>query len=215
MQQSSEGGAQYPTNSISLAQRNTVKTALAEPLVQQSRVGMALRILWRRNEEMVWQQILMHRFACDMFLKNMEGVTMLVSSITGMKGKSPNPAGGKLVNPGIAYWIILESTNIDPRAIVRNLQGVLLGHAEIRLLQEPPFITTIDTIQNTLCTVMKDHSNSFIKRRINESQVETKDMSEKGLATRFVVKPNEFANLAKQAQEALQRGGIYVDIVEY
>ncbi len=179
-----------------------------------NRVGMAFRVLWKGNEEAIWKHILTHRNACDQFIKKMEGVAFVVSSITGMLGKTTT---GKIVNPGLSYWIVLDSPVVDPRVIVRNVQGGLQGQAEVKLLQEPPIISTVETIQNTLCTAMKDHSNTLIKRRIAQSQPEAyhTPLQDGGFATRLVVQPNDLNNFAKQAQHALQQGGIFVDIVEY
>ncbi len=142
---------------------------------------------------------------------------MIVSAITGMVGKTPGAGGGKIVNPGIAYWLVLESADVEPRAIVRNIQGALQGQAEVKLLQEPPIISTVDIMQNTLCTVMKDHSNTYIKRRMAESQVEVNDpaMLGGGSSVRLVRLRNELDEFAKQAKESLTNGGIIVDVLEY
>ncbi len=164
---------------------------------------------------MVWKQILPHRAACDRFLKNTDGISFMVSSVTGMVAKSPNPAAGKIVNPGVSYWLVLESSNVDPRVVVRNMQGALQGEAELRLLREPPLITSLDAMENTLCNVMKDHNNSYIKRRISESQPEDTSGGEKGMATRLVGRTVHFAAFAKQAQLAMENGGIYVDVQDY
>ncbi len=211
--------AQYPTFRItSSVQRDTIKNALAKPLAEQGRVGMAFRILWRGHEEAIWKQILTHRSAFDRFLKNTNpGISLMVSSITGMIAKSQNPSSGKIANPGIAYWIVLESAEVDPRSIVRNVQGALQGQAEVKLLQEPPLMRSLDTMHNTLCTVMKDHSNSYIKRRIAESQLEQKGDSaaDRGYATRLVFQSNDLAAFAQQAHEILHQGGVFVDLIQY
>ncbi len=179
------------------------------------RVGLAFRIIWRTNVELIWRSILSQREACDRFLKNTEGVSLIISSITGMVGKLQGQ-GGKAVYPGIAYWVVLSSLEIDPRAIVRNIQAALQGQAEVKLLQEPPVMSTIETMQNTLCTVMKDHSNSYVKKRLIASQAELKDtiLSEVGNASRFVTLQNELDQVAIQARLSLQQGGILVDIIQ-
>ncbi len=162
---------------------------------------------------MVWNQILSHRAACDQFVKNLTGISLFVSSITGMLGKSPTVPGGKTIYPGVSYWVVLESADVDPRAIIRNVQLALQGQAEVKLLQEPPLISSIDSMQTTLCTVMKDHGNTYIKRRLSESQPEASDLSRVG--TRLVIQPNELAPVARQAQEPLRYVGVLVDVVEY
>ncbi len=210
--------AQYPKSNItSVSQKESIKTSLTMPLVQQGRVAMALRILWKVNEEMVWKQILSYRVACDKFLKNMTGVALFVSSITGMCGKSTNLEVTKIVYPGLGYWIILDSPLVDPRAIVKSMQSALQGQGEIRLLQEPPIMNTVDLMNNTVCNVLKDHANSYIKRRMGECQSEMNDVSGHvtGHATRIVVQPNDLAPFAQQAQCLLQKGGINVDVVSY
>lgn len=198
----------------SSVQREAVKNALAKPLAEAARIGMAFRILWRHNEEMIWRQILTHRGGCDQFLKNLGGISFMVSAITGMAAKSPNPAIMKVANPGVSYWLVLESPEVDPRAIVRSVQGALQGQAEVKLLQEPPLITSLETIHSTLCTAMKDHSNTYIKRRISESQPEIGIATESKLATRLVVvKPTNLDNqLTYRAKDILQSVGIFVDI---
>ncbi len=203
--------AQYPLAGISSSvQREAIKQSLALPLAQKGCIGMAFRIIWRTNQDMVWKQIVSYRSACDRFLNNTQGVSMFVSSITGMVGKS---AAGKLVNPGVAYWIVLSCSSVDPRAIVRNIQGVLHGQAEVKLLQEPPVIHTVDTIFGTLCTVMKDHNNSYVRRRMAEAQLEGEASAL--FPCRIVAQNNELATTARQAKENLDKGGVYVDILEY
>ncbi len=210
--------AQYPIPSIkSTSQRDAIKSGLAQPLVDRNAVGLAFRILWRSNQEMVWRKILAHRVACDKFIKTMEGITMMVSAITGMVGKSTQSADGKIVNPGISYWIVLESANIDPRAIIRSVQGALQGQAEVKLLQEPPIMSAIDTMQTTLCTVMKDHSNTYIKRRMAESEVNTSDpvLPGQGYTVRLVVQQNYLVDLANKAKDSMSTAGVYVDVMQY
>ncbi len=141
----------------------------------------------------------------------------MVSSITGMVAKAPSPSTDKLVNPGISYWVVLESPDVDPRAIVRNLQGALTGQAEVKLLQEPPILNSLDKMHITLCNTIKDHSNSYIKRRLGESSQDASDpaIPGVGLATRIVTLPNHLAEFCRQAQAGLVNGSIAVDLLEY
>lgn len=176
---------------------------------------MAFRILWRGHEEVTWRNIRSHRYQCDQYITNMEGVAMVVSSITGMQAKSANPGIGKIVNPGVSYFVILDSPEVDPRGIVRSVQGALQGQAEVKLLQEPPILSTLEVMQNILCTVMKDHSNTYIKRRMTESKPEVNDpcVQGAGCAVRLVSLTDDadLVAFASQATESLGLGGIYVD----
>ncbi len=208
--------SQYPAAYMTSGlQRETVKKCLAQPLADQTRVGMAFRIVWRGQQEIAWSQILNHRHACDRFLKSMEGASMFVSSITGMLGKAPG--GGKMVNAAVTYWVVLKCPEIDARVIVRSMQGALHGQAEVKLLQEPPIISAVDTIHTTLCNVMKDHSNNFIRRRISQAlpEITEKAKTDQGFATRIIVVDQELAYFAKQAQEYLIQGGIAIEVVDY
>ncbi len=162
----------------------------------------------------MWKKILMHRTACDQMVKKMGGISFMISAITGMVAKSPIPGVGKIACPGVSYWAVLESREVDPRAMTRHMQGSFQGQAEVKLLQEPPLITTMETMHSTLCTVMKDHSNTYIKRRLAESDAESGIGTGSRLAARFVVvKPNSFANdFTQLATESLQKEGISVDL---
>ena len=179
---------------------------------------MALRILWRLNEEATWKQIVSYRVACDKFIYNQEGVAFFVSVITGMKGKTA--AKTLCINPGISYFIILDSAQVDPRAIVRNVTAAMQGQAEVKLLKEPPIIKEIESMHNTLCVVLKDHANGYIKQRIAASQEGLSDMSEPfaGPAGRLVVKSDNlgaFAKEAKETMEVLGGGSVVVNVVQY
>ncbi len=203
--------AQFPkTNITTVTQRECIKNSMPKPLIEKGRVAMALRIMWRNNEEMVWSQILAFRLACDKFLTNLDGVALFVSAITGTTGKAKGDAG-RMVYPGLGFWIVLQAESVDPRAIVRNLQTALKGQAEIKLLQEPPIIKTVDTMTTTLCIVLKDHSNSYIKRRMSACQHDEMGRA----AVRIVTKHNELAPFARQAEQSFQSGGVYVDVVHY
>ncbi len=204
--------AQYPRNYLqSLVQRQAIKNSLADPLVVQGRSGVAFRISWK--EDQVWSQILLLRSAYDKLIKNMDGVVFVISSICGLMIKAANMTG-KTIGPAIGYWVVLES--IDPRAVVRYVQEMVQGQAEVKLLQEPPLMTTLDTIHNTMCTVFKDHSTPCIKRRIVESQMQGIDamLPNGGFATRLVP-TSELDSLAKLAKPILDEAGVYVDIVTY
>ncbi len=210
--------AKYPVQGLtSASQREAVKTAAIQPLVDRHCVAMVFRILWRMNQENTWKQIQLNRVAMEKHLLNLGGIKMMFSSITGMVGKAPGPNTDKLVNPCLSYWIVLESEQVDPRAIVRGVQGVLTGQAEVKLMHEPPIMSDISKMHSTLCTVVKDHSNSYIRRRILESTPDPSDpaMPGVGLATRIITLPNDLKDLAKQTQEALRNGGVAVDVIEY
>ncbi len=198
-------------------QRDTVKAGLVSPLAERACVAMAFRILWRNGQDIVWRQILSQRMACDKYIQSLDGTLLILSSITGLVGKSANTPDGKIVNPGLAYWLVLNSANIDPRWIVRQMQEVLKGQAEIKLLQEPPLITTVETMHNTLCTVMKDHNNSYVKRRMVECHtlMNNPSIPNVGFPARLVVQQNDFANIARNAQEFMNAGGVFIDVVQY
>ncbi len=215
---SSDGRAKYPQNSITSApQRDTVKLHLVKPLVDQGRVAMALRITWRVNGEMVWKQILTQRVACDQFVKGLSGVAFFVSSITGTVGKAAHSGAAKIVYPAVGYWIVLDSAAIDPRAIVRNITNVLHGQAEVRLIKEPPIVDSLEGMHNTICNVMKDHANGYIKQRIETCQAQPQHatMPYAGNAARMVANSEELETLAKQSRANMQLGGVQVDIVNY
>ncbi len=180
---------------------------------------MALRILWRLNEEeTVWKDILSHRVACDKFIHQQQGVAFFVSAITGMKGKTA--AKTLCINPGVSYFIVLESAQVDPRLIVRNVTAAMQGQADVKLLKEPPIIREMEAMHNALCVVLKDHANGYIKQRIGTSLEGLCHISEPyaGNAGRLVVKSgnlNAFAQEAKQTMSALGGGSVVVDVVQY
>ena len=211
--------AQYPLAGMSSAvQRETVKVGLATPLAQRGCVGMAFRILWRNNQDAIWKRILTQRAACDKFIHSLHGVSLILSSITGLVGKSSNTPDGKIVNPGLAYWIVLDSPEVDPRDIARQVQAVLQGQAELKLLQEPPLISNADTMHSTMCTVMKDHNNSYVRRRIQECFAMTGDPSTPagpGYPCRLVTQYNDVSAQAINYQAALNQGGVFIDVVNY
>ncbi len=209
----------YPTTNLTSAiQREALKSGLVKPLLDRSGAAMAFRVVWRNDDtsrEHVWKGILSYREACDNILKNMAGVAFFVSSITGMLSRGSKVPGQKTVNPALGYWIVLNSHSVDPRSIVRNMQAAVGGGAEIKLLQEPPLITMVDPMNNTLCNVVKDHANGYVKRRMVESYAQVKDRLTMGigLPVRMVVLPGEWANVATNAHLELQQGPIAIDLI--
>lgn len=189
---------------------------MTKPLQDKGYVAMAFRVTWRSNEDVIWKQILSQRVACDKFLKSMAGVSLFVSAITGAIGKSPNPAVKKMAYPGISYWIVPDSPNIDPWAILKEFQNALQGRAEIRFLREPPINTTLDLMHSTLCNVMKDHNNGYIEQRMADCQAENGNVYPySGVSTRIVAKSDDLNMFATAAQRSMNTSGICVDVVTY
>ncbi len=213
---SSRTEAALPCVSISSpGQREAIKNIIAMPLAQKSCVAVAFRIIWKQNEEVLWRSIVPQRLMCDQYLNNMDGISMIISAITGTLGKAADPGGMRRAYPGISYWIVLQSPDVDPRAIVRQVQQSLQLQAEVKLLQEPPLLYTVSDMHSTLCKVMKDHSNKFIKRKIAESDPENTPEGNKGPATRIVAVNSDFVAFATAAQLTFAQEGMSVDAVQY
>lgn len=215
-----DGRAQKPQSNItSPSQRETIKYNLTNPLHQMGHVAMAVRIVWKENEEMIWQNILSYRVSCDKFVKKLEGVAAFVSAITGTIGKSVIPnIRTPLVYPGISYWIVLTSPTADPRAIVRVMTNAFTGKAEIRLLKEPPVIDLPEVMHSTLCNVMKDHANGYVKQRVAACKAQLSPHNQMHLAgavARVVSNLAILYELAQKAQGPMRQASVCVDIVHY
>ncbi len=209
---------QYPCSNITSAtQKDTIRNSLV-PLLNRSGAAMAFRILWRRDEagrEIIWKRILDQRQECDNFVKRLPGIAYFFSSITGMLVRISKPTVVRYVYPAVAYWVVLKSVNVNPRDIVRAVQTGVDGQAEVKLLQEPPLLTTVDPMSSTLCTVMKDHGNGYVKRRMHESHLAQGDTSDTGQPVRIVALPSDLIDVAKESRDILlQRGAIDVDYME-
>ncbi len=167
--------SKLPASSLS---SRSVKDALAghlvAPLVEKNCVAFAYRIVWRytdaRHEE-TWNDITLYRTRCDQALANFEGISFFISSISGVytkpsvKGEAP-----KHVFPALAYWIITDHihsikqenlmhylTQTCPGSLVKplgNMAHPLVGQVELC---------------NTLYMVVKDYSNGFVRKKIENS----------------------------------------------
>lgn len=176
---------------------------------------MAFRVTWRNNEEVIWRQILSHRVECDKFMKNVPGISLFVSAITGTVGIGKPPTAQKVVFPGISYWVVPFAI-VNPWVILRNFQDTLKGQAEVRFLREPPIINTLDVMQSTMCNVLKDHNNTYIEQRMEACLREHgHGYPYAGVAARIVANSQDLTAFAKEAEKAMDLGGVRVNVVQY
>ncbi len=200
----------------SAAQKETLTTGLIKPLLEQNSTAMSFRVVWRSSDEgreFAWKNILSHRVICDNVIRNLDGISLFISAITGCVSRPAKPKP-PVITPAVAYWALLESADVNPRKIILQLQESVQGQAEVKLLQEPPLLQNAESMINTMCVVMKDHGNNYIKRRIAESYEELKNhvAVDLGQPAKIVVKNNALMPLATQAQVVWQFGKIFVDL---
>jgi hypothetical protein len=178
---------------------------------------MALRIVWRNNEEQIWQNIQELRKMYDDMIKQFSNdmeMVYFVSATTGVI--SPQKRTAARIYPAVSYWIVLKRhlSTVEAYTMLRSLKERLPSweNSEVKLLQEPPIISTADKQHNVLCTVIKDHNGHYVKRRLTESKPNAFE-SNYSMATRLVTCSHGDVNVLKQMQQELTATGIYLDVM--
>ena len=120
--------------------------------------------------ERVWQNIVSLQEQMDQFIGNTPGVKVLISAYTGtLSGrttKTDNP-GVRMTYPGLAYWVVCESEQINEQLFMRQLHESALGARIKSLLYE--FDQTKEKVTNALFVVLKDCTGGFVRRKVDES----------------------------------------------
>ncbi len=209
----------YPSVNIqSATQKEAIAKALINPLILKDYIAFAFRIVWRQNEQgrdYFWKHILANRVRCDKMVKGIPGVSMVLSCITGAVSRPPKPKL-PITYPAISYWVATKDYDINVRQIMIQLQGIMQGEAEVKLLKEPPLLTNQETMSPALFTSMKDHGNGFVKRKMVESYATLKlTMAvEMDQVVRILLVGAGLSDLAKEAKVICQDANVLIDIDE-
>ena len=182
--------AQYPKHNFS---SRALKNALVDLLVRPhvfslARRVVAFRIMWRvQTEELdaAWRDIVgFRRRSDDIVRRHGKGdVSFFVSAVTGVftKGRGSIKYGERprTVYPAISYWVVLGGDRARDDAAER----VLFRHlGSANPTASMKYITTVqssdsqvtesmslDALAAPLFVSLKDHSNNFTHRKVQES----------------------------------------------
>ena len=193
-------------------QKECLFQTLVKSTQDNNQAAIAFRIVWRDNEENVWQNIQTHRMMYDTIIQNMPGVLYFVSAVTGVLTKyGPKPIRTK-VYPALAYWAVLENEFYNGYEMMKSLQGAAMERVEAKLLNEPPVMKVAEKQHNTLCIVLKDHGEGYVQGRMMASFPAVGDQGA-GQAGRLVIVNDRYSQLVRQTQNQLKQAGITLDLV--
>lgn len=214
-----QADVQYPnSNRLIGCQAQALQYALVQPVLNVPTGVVTFRVVWRASKEardQVWRSILAYRTQCDERIKTLPGVGFFVSAITGVTTRSPKPAL-PVVSPAISYWIVLKAGFIDDklgREMIKNVQIYYQGQAEVKVLQEPPLVSSLAAMNVSLCTVMKDQANGYVRKKITECLSQSQGQREHGCPARIVVLQGDMSRIVTEAQIKLGQANIMVDML--
>lgn len=165
----------YPNNNFaSKSQKEALQQFLLQP-VSMMLIGsqvVACRLIWRVTGEdatHAWGQIAANRQACDAAIRDINGVAFFVSSVTGVFNK-PSRKGMLLqhIYPALAYWVIHRDPLFPVNQVLSRLSAVAVGQPEVRVIGSTSH-TQYNSMSSSLFAVLKDHTNSFILKKLSSS----------------------------------------------
>lgn len=139
---------------------------------------VTFRLVWRTQDEALltqhWQNITQYQDECDKIVGNVPAISFFVSAITGVYNKSARKgvvSPPSVVYPAVGYWLVSEQ-EISQSMVAKSLAGLCHEHfgAEIKFITPAP-ASHMDMTCSAVCSVLKDHANGYISKRVEESRL--------------------------------------------
>ena len=185
-----------------------------QPLVQRGLYGQGFRVIWRvhgEQQETAWAQVAARRLEADAFLSAQPSIGLFVSSVTGAftkpshKGQAPQE-----IFPALAYWVVGHDHTMNINTLITQVSN-LFGRVETREIGSGR--TPQDRMSSSLFVVLKDHSNSYVRKRNVESLVSLGSQATMP-TSRMIVLHESFHDFVCQAMGEVAKMGLDLK-VEY
>ena len=211
----------YPNiNLTSAAIRETLTRHLVLPAVERHARVIPFRLVWRGlDHELadVWGNIVALRERVDAMVRQVDGISFFVSSVTGTVSihvrKQDQPTD---IFPALAYWVVGEGPQFNESALMTTVMNNGLGATFRQMAQRKTKVGTegaADRGAATLYMVVKDHGEGFVRGKIDESL----GTDCKGLhpIVKFIVHERAYMPNLQMAQARLKMSNFHAVIENY
>ena len=187
--------------------QHLLATRFVNPVTAAGHVVAGLRLIWRGNMDVrsaTWRKLAQFQQQVDAELKEVEGLAMFVSAISGTVSKHQNLPGKPVdIFPALAYWVVLTHPNHQKLVYALMSQNPL--GAAMRTLTTRKCVDGNRGL-DLLCTVLKDYNSGFIHEKIGTTAGTTQPL------VRVCVRDQTYAGPLLDGLPDLQRVGLFVNI---
>lgn len=187
------------------------------PLVDRSCHAVGFRAIWRIKDETklkhAWDSLVRHRQSIDQVVQSVEGIAFYISSITGVFSK-PSHKGEvpQEIYPAVAYWLALKNPDFDPYTLMNAISNIF--NTETRLISNPT-MPSVENFTTSLCAVLKDQMNGFVRQKIKESVSCCPDLAEQYFAlvpSKLVLLDNSMFTFIENSLDRIQFSKFFIPV---